>query len=297
MTIDDLPVAHLAVDPANPRAALDDEAVAELAASIADVGILEPLQVRPAGTDRWHVLAGQTRLAAARLLELDTVPCHVVDPADDDEAFVRAMVSNTGRRKMRPLDEARGYRRLYDAAADRTQADVARLCGVSQARVSQCLQLLTFPDEIQQAVDAGEMGLARAVAQCSPHAKKTTGRGLPRGKAARRAVKLGATTAVHVPCDSVAVLLGVDEDDLEQMIAAGDLDRHPATGGIPLAQVVTAAKVRDRDPSEGLPAGIGHQWRRVPDDAWQIIQSFSSRRGGTPTELLRAFARGLGHNV
>lgn len=278
-----LPIDRLQVDPDNPRTELDDAETAQLAESIADLGLLEPLRVRPADdSDGWLVTSGQRRLAACRLAGLTVVHCVIDDDRDrtDTNEFVAAMATNTGGRAMSPLDEARGYRRMVDDGD--TQTDVARRCGTNQARVSQMLQLLTFPQDVQDAVNTGEMGLSRAVKQHSTNPSKSTGHGLPRGQAARRAVKLGATTAVHVPLDAVQALLGVDEDGLRRLVDDDVLDVHDQTGGIALGQVVEVARTR---------AGTAPQ---VSASTWRAIAGDAGRRGMTCDEWLRRALVSLG---
>lgn len=171
VTIDEglhhLRVDLLDVDPVNPRAEPGD--VTDLAASIADIGIVNPLVVRPAG-DRYGVLSGSRRRAAAIAAGLDEVPCLVKRPPDDTAALAIATAENVGRNAMNPIEEARAFRRLLDDTGC-TQRELGARIGVSEFTVSVRLQLLGLPDDVQTQIAAGELTVSSAYRQL----KKTRG--------------------------------------------------------------------------------------------------------------------------
>lgn len=124
------------------------DALAELAASIAESGVLQPLLVRRNGHG-WGVVAGRRRLAAARIAGLDTVPCHHQD-LDDDQAADAALAENLHRRALSPIEEALAYARLRDSGLNGKQ--IAARVGKAQSHVSTLLTLLTIDQALQDAV-------------------------------------------------------------------------------------------------------------------------------------------------
>lgn len=181
ITVELLPVTALHVDPVNPRPEPGD--VDDLAGSIADIGIVNPLIVRP-HDDGYGVLSGQRRLTAALQVGLDTVPCLVRQPATDADALAIATAENVGRKAMDPISEARTFRRLLDELGC-TQAALGRRLGVSEFTVSVRLQLLALPDDLQEQVRTGALPVSRAYATL----KKARGpKRKPRGKKAKATV-------------------------------------------------------------------------------------------------------------
>lgn len=139
---------------------LDDDpaAVTELAASIAQIGVLQPLVVRPCG-DRWEVVAGRRRLAASRQAGLETVPCLVRELTDDEAADV-AFTENVHRRMLSPIEEALAFARLRKQGLD--QKAIVERTGRSVWTVSVYLRLLDMPEALQQKVHRGEMTVKTA---------------------------------------------------------------------------------------------------------------------------------------
>lgn len=157
-SVDVLPADRLHVDPVNPRPEPGD--VTDLAASIADIGIVNPLIVRT-NADGYGVLSGSRRLAAARAAGVDEVPAIVRDVADDRQALAIATAENVGRQAMDPIAEARAYQRLIDESG-MSQREVGRQCGVSEFTVSTRLQLLGLPEDKQQRIASGDLSIHRA---------------------------------------------------------------------------------------------------------------------------------------
>jgi ParB/RepB/Spo0J family partition protein len=137
----------------------DPDALGQLAFSIAELGILQPLLVRPMA-DMWEVVAGRRRLAAARLAGLETVPCIVRD-IDDDRAFDLALAENLHRRDLSWIEVALAYDRLR--ARGLQQRQIATLVGRHESQVSQVLKLLTIPREIQDRVHRREISYSTAL--------------------------------------------------------------------------------------------------------------------------------------
>ena len=145
--------------PDNPRSDLGD--LKDLAASIKEVGVLQPILVRPNG-DRYDVIYGHRRLAAAKLAKLATVPVLFAGKGDETQDRAQRLVENLHREDLSALDEARAYEQLLALGVTGGQRGLAKLVGKSQAHVSKRLGLLQLPAEVQEHVDSGRISLTDA---------------------------------------------------------------------------------------------------------------------------------------
>jgi len=142
-----VPLDRIARNPRQPRQTFREEALAELAASIREHGILQPLMVRTTAPNTYELIAGERRLRAAGLAGLPDAPVIVVE-ADDLQSLEIAIIENLQREDLNPVEEAEGYRELA-AAFKLTQEEIARRVGRSRAAVANALRLLTLPDEVR----------------------------------------------------------------------------------------------------------------------------------------------------
>ncbi|CAN5627160.1 hypothetical protein BH23ACT7_BH23ACT7_17550 [soil metagenome] len=160
-----LRIALDAVDPnpQQPRALFDDEALAELTASIRDIGVLQPIVVRPGGPGRYEIVAGERRWRAARAAGLSEIPA-VVRHTEDGQMLTEALVENIHRADLGPLEEAAAYQQLLDDFGMTHEALADRL-GKSRSAVTNALRLLLLPPTLQRKVEAGILtaGHARAL--------------------------------------------------------------------------------------------------------------------------------------
>jgi ParB family chromosome partitioning protein len=156
-----MPVEQLRAAPGQPRKVFEPGAIAELAASIAEKGVLQPLLVRPADVG-YEIVAGERRFRAAQEAGLSHVPV-IVRELSDQEALEIAIVENLQREDLNPVEEARAFRQLLEFGA--TQEDVARAVGKSRSAVANSLRLLSLSQRALAALEAGEIspGHARAV--------------------------------------------------------------------------------------------------------------------------------------
>ena len=145
-----------------PRQNYDEVKLAELAASIKEKGLLQPILVRKAGMG-YEVIAGERRLRAVRKLGLDQVPA-IIKNVTDREALVLALVENIQREELNAIEEAQGFKRLVDEFQF-TQESVAESIGKDRSTVTNLLRLLRLPLEIQEfvATDKISVGHARAL--------------------------------------------------------------------------------------------------------------------------------------
>lgn len=144
-----------------PRQVFEPEALAELAQSIREKGVLQPLLVRPRG-DTFEIVAGERRWRASQLAGLSEIPVIIRD-LGDQEALEIAIIENLQREDLGPLEEARAYQALLDHGLN--QEGVAQAVGKGRSTVSNALRLLTLPETALRALDAGQIsaGHARAI--------------------------------------------------------------------------------------------------------------------------------------
>lgn len=154
-------LSRLRPSPFQPRTRIDEAAVAELASSVGEKGVLQPLLVRPAD-DGFEIVAGERRYRAARKAGLSSVPV-VVRSLDDRETLEIAIVENLQREDLTPVEEARAFERLIGFGMD--QSGVAKAVGKSRSAVANTLRLLKLPAAALEALEEGVItaGHARAV--------------------------------------------------------------------------------------------------------------------------------------
>jgi ParB-like partition proteins len=162
-----LPISKIETAPNQPRKVFDEVMLQELAGSIAEHGIIQPLTVRKLSSGYYQIIAGERRWRAARLVGLDEVPVRIIE-ADDKKAMELALVENLQREDLNPMEEADGYKALMDEYGF-TQEQVSERVGISRPAVANSLRLLSLPVSIREFVEIGELspGHARAVLQLS----------------------------------------------------------------------------------------------------------------------------------
>ena len=158
-----VPVLAITPNPLQPRTVVDPEALAELAASIREHGLIQPLIVTQQGPDRYQLIAGERRWQAARMAGMAQVPV-IVKEATPQQALEIALVENIQRADLNPLEEAVAFRQLVDEF-DLTQEQVAERVGKSRVSVTNTLRLLRLPAAVKQALLDGTIreGHARAL--------------------------------------------------------------------------------------------------------------------------------------
>ncbi len=159
-----IPVGDIDPNPRQPRSRFDDESLEALAASIREVGILQPIIIGPPDVDGRHVLvAGERRLRAARMVGLDDIPA-VIRDSDEATRLAEALIENVQREDLGPLEEAEGYRALMEDF-DMTHEEVARRVGKSRSAVTNSVRLLNLPGQIQGLLADGRIsaGAGRAL--------------------------------------------------------------------------------------------------------------------------------------
>ena len=162
-----LPIAKVEPRQDQPRVSFDDEALQELAESIAQYGLIQPITVRRLSSGYYQIIAGERRWRASRLAGLSEVPVRVIE-ADDRRAAELALVENLQRKDLSPLEEARGYKALMEEYG-LTQEDAARAVGKSRPTVANALRLLNLSAAVLDMLEKGQLtaGHARALVSIS----------------------------------------------------------------------------------------------------------------------------------
>ncbi|MBY4631722.1 ParB/RepB/Spo0J family partition protein [Rhizobium croatiense] len=158
-----IPIEFVSRNPRNPRRFFDDTELHDLASSIRQHGIVQPIVVRTMERDRYEIIAGERRWRAAQLAGLIEIPVIVRD-VDDKTALEIAIVENVQRADLNPLEEALGYEQLI-AEYGYTQNDLGEIIGKSRSHVANSLRLLKLPDPVRDLLAAGSLsaGHARAL--------------------------------------------------------------------------------------------------------------------------------------
>ena len=194
----------VAPNPAQPRTDMKEQAIEELAESIRQVGLLQPIIVRPLG-DGYQIIAGERRWRAAKVAGLERIPVRVLTTSEV-ESLELALIENLQREDLNSIEEARGYRRLL-SEHQMTQAELAEKVCKSRSTITNSLRLLDLPEDVQELVYEGKMsaGHARAVLSVPEEAGRL--------KLAQRVVDEGLSVR--------------EAENLARLVAAGQAERAP----------------------------------------------------------------------
>jgi ParB family chromosome partitioning protein len=169
-TPSELPVTQMQAGKYQPRTRMDEGGLQELAASIKTQGIMQPILVRPVGTDKasgatkYEIIAGERRFRAAQLAGLEVLPVLVRD-VDDQAAAAMALIENMQREDLNPLEEAQGIHRLITDFSF-THEQAANAVGRSRSAVSNLLRLMNLANPVQTMLMAGDVDMGHARALC-----------------------------------------------------------------------------------------------------------------------------------
>lgn len=184
--IETLPLREIEPDPEQPRKTFDDETLGELASSIAEHGLLQPIAVRHKAAGGYLIVAGERRWRASRMAGLTEVPAIVKD-VTDEQAMELALVENLQREDLDPVEEANGIRELMNRC-DLTQEQAARKLGKSRSALANILRLLNLPDEVLELLKTGKLNVGHAKVILS----------LPTAELQRQAAQLIAENELNV---------------------------------------------------------------------------------------------------
>ncbi|MFL6759784.1 ParB/RepB/Spo0J family partition protein [Sphingomonas sp.] len=181
----EIEIARIRPNPGQPRIQFGEEALDELAESIRQRGVLQPILLRPDGED-YMIIAGERRWRAAQRARLHAIPA-IVREIDDSTTSELALIENTQREDLNPLEEAEGYKQLIHRHGH-TQDEVGRIVHKSRSHVANLLRLLDLPEFVRQSLLKGDisMGHARAVAT-APDPEELTREIVAKGLSVRQA--------------------------------------------------------------------------------------------------------------
>ena len=150
-------------NPLQPRTIFDDEALQELSASIAQLGVIQPITLKPNGKDKYIIISGERRWRASQLAGLETIPAYIRE-VDDENLHAMALVENIQRENLNAIEIALGMKRLIEECG-LTQEAMAEKVGKKRSTVSNYMRLLSMPSEVQLALKDGiiSMGHAKAI--------------------------------------------------------------------------------------------------------------------------------------
>ncbi|WP_214411404.1 ParB/RepB/Spo0J family partition protein [Sphaerisporangium fuscum] len=200
----EIPLKSISPNPRQPRDIFDDESLQELADSIDEVGLLQPIVVRSMGEERYELIMGERRWRAFQRLGREEIPA-IVRSTQDDEMLREALIENLQREQLNALEEAAAYRQLLDDFGA-THEQLAQRVGRSRSHITNTLRLLNLPPNVQVSVAAGTIsaGHARALlalddpAAMEHLAKRIVAEGLS-VRSVEEIVSLGEATAAPVP--------------------------------------------------------------------------------------------------
>ena len=176
-----LPISQVETCSSQPRKRFDDESLQELADSISQHGIIQPLTVRKLSSGYYQIIAGERRWRAARLAGLQEVPVIVME-ADDRKAAELAMIENLQREDLNPMEEAAGFQSLIESR-HMTQEEAAQRVGKSRSAVTNALRLLGLTPSVRKLVEEGKLsaGHARALVPLSPSLQESAANAIVSG--------------------------------------------------------------------------------------------------------------------
>lgn len=158
--IANLPLSKITTNPFQPREDFDEQALNELAQSIAEQGIIQPLTVRKMGYEKYQLISGERRFRAAALAGLETVPCFI-RVANDEQMLEWALIENIQRENLNSIEIAISYNRLIDEC-NLTQEELSVKVGKNRSTVTNYMRLLRLPAEIQAALRDGSLSMGHA---------------------------------------------------------------------------------------------------------------------------------------
>ncbi|MFC4062905.1 ParB/RepB/Spo0J family partition protein [Planomonospora corallina] len=199
----EIPIGDITPNPRQPRQIFDGDAIDQLAASIKEVGLLQPVVVRPAGDGRYELIMGERRWRACTLAGLELIPA-IVRETREDKLLLDALIENLQREQLNPLEEAAAYRQLLDDFGA-THEQLATRIGRSRSHVTNTIRLLGLPPSVQNKVAAGTISAG--------HGKSLAGLSDPAAQE-------------HLANRIVAELLSVRA--VEEIIAMGEAVAAPA---------------------------------------------------------------------
>ena len=246
-SIQEIPVGELDPNPDQPRQSFDQESIAQLADSIRDQGVLQPLLVVPASGGRYRIIAGERRYRASRMAGLETVPCIVKD-IDVIRQMEIALIENLQREDLNPMEAARGIQALMKQCGY-TQEKVSSRLGKSRPAVANLLRLLSLPEEVTEMVRDGliSAGHARVLAgiRSAEEQIRLAKRAADEGMSVRRLEQLAAAAREKPVKKRRPASLPAELGELQEKIRLKTGLKSALTGSITKGRIVLQYSSRD----------------------------------------------------
>lgn len=244
----EISVGKLDPNPDQPRQTFDDESLAQLAESIRDQGVLQPLLVVPSAGGRYRIIAGERRFRAGRMAGLDTLPCIVKD-IDVIHQMEIALIENLQREDLNPMEAAKGIQALMKQCGY-TQEKVSARLGKSRPAVANLLRMLSLPDEITEMVRDGRLsaGHARVLAGVAGAEEQIRlGRmAADEGMSVRQLEQLASAAKAAKPAKKrKAAALPAELSELQDKIRVKTGLKSTLTGSISKGKIVLRYSTRD----------------------------------------------------
>ncbi|MDD9891395.1 MAG: ParB/RepB/Spo0J family partition protein [Gammaproteobacteria bacterium] len=218
-----------------PRTDMHEEALEELAASIKNQGVMQPIVIRPISSEKYEIIAGERRWRASQIAGLDTIPA-IIKPVGDEAAIAMALIENIQRENLNPIEEAMALKRLQDEF-ELTQQEVADAVGKSRATVTNLIRLIGLHIDVRRMLEQGdlEMGHARALlalpdVQQADAARTVVGRGLSVRQTESLVRRLVAGDGAKKNSQVIDPDIKNLEDNLADKIGAKVMIQHTAKG-------------------------------------------------------------------
>ena len=246
-SIQEIPAGELDPNPDQPRRTFSDESIGQLADSIREQGILQPLLVAPTGGGRYMIIAGERRFRAGRIAGLETLPCIVKD-IDVIRQREIALIENLQREDLNPIEAARGVKALMDQCGY-TQEKIGERLGKSRPAVANMLRLLQLPDEVTEMVKDGLLsaGHARVLAGIPDRdeqlrlARKAVDEGLNVRQMEQLAKTAGGRNGKKKPAKQLPAELGELQDKIRRKTGL----KSTLTGSIQKGRIVLQYSTRE----------------------------------------------------
>jgi ParB family transcriptional regulator, chromosome partitioning protein len=217
-----------------PRMDMHEDALAELAASIKQQGVMQPIVIRPISADRYEIIAGERRWRATQLAGLDSIPA-IIKPVSDEAAIAMSLIENIQRENLNPIEEAVALKRLQDEF-ELTQQQVADAVGKSRATVTNLMRLINLSLDARVMLERGdiEMGHARALLALPQEQQTQAARSVVGGGLSVRQTEALVRRLLSGPGKKAAIPINPDIRLLEQTLAeklgAKVMVQHTAKG-------------------------------------------------------------------
>lgn len=263
-----LSISEIVRNPNQPRKTFDEDKLAELADSIRQNGVLQPILVRRKG-QKYEIVAGERRYQASKLAGLKEIPA-VVREIDDDKVFQLALIENLQRSDLSPIEEAKGYKQLLTSRS-LTQEELAKILSKSRSAIANTLRLMDLPVEVQHMMEQGLLtaGHARAILAVPSEEGRI--------KLAKKVVKESLTVR---QTENLAPLFSVEHTETRTRVAAPQSFKRAARElrkmldtNVKVKQVRGKNKIeiefKDEDELARILAQIQPGNEEERDDAWE----------------------------